>query len=119
MAGEDAPPNEAQAVDVPLTAEPALVKIVPEIPVIFADTAASHSYGPGIAKFYLMRFDSDPWGRPESKMTPVAQVIMPAEGFLGLFTFFEQRLKTMVAQGILTQAQVEASREFWAEDSGE
>lgn len=90
------------------------VRVVPEIPAFFADGVISQSWGPGISKFYLGRIDSDPNATGEAKTVPVAQVIMPADGFVNLVTFFEHRLKTMIEKGIVTQEAVEKSRRGWA-----
>jgi hypothetical protein len=89
------------------------VKIVPDVPAIFADGAISQNWGPGISKFYLGRIDADPSAQKEATSTPVAQVIMPAEGFVYMVAFFEHRVKMMVENGIISQDLVDKSRELW------
>ena len=93
---------------------PAAVKIVPDIPAIFADGAISQNWGPGISKFYLGRLDADPNAKGDGTSVPVAQIIMPAEGFVYMVAFFEHRLKTMVEKGIVSQQLVDTAHEFWA-----
>lgn len=90
------------------------VKISPDIPVLFSDGALSQVYGPGIAKFYLGRFDADPHVLSTSKSIAVAQVIMPAEGFAAMMAFFEHRVKLMVKDGVLSQEFVDRQRAYWA-----
>lgn len=89
------------------------VKIVPDIPTIFADGAISQSWGPGISKFYLGRLDADPAAKGDATSVTVAQIIMPAEGFVSMMAFFEHRVRMMVEQGIVSQETVDNAREFW------
>jgi hypothetical protein len=91
-----------------------VVKIVPDIPTIFADGVLSQNYGPGVSKFFLGRFDADPAAQKDIASVPVAQIIMPADGFIHMMAFFEHRVKTMVEQGAIAQATVDKAREFWA-----
>ena len=90
------------------------VRIVPEIPAIYADTVLSQSYGPGISKFFLARFDSDPAATSVPSSVPVAQVIMPAEGFVQMVAFFQMRLQVMVDSQIISQDSVDKAHEYWA-----
>jgi hypothetical protein len=89
------------------------VKIVPDIPAIFADGAISQNWGPGISKFYLGRLDADPAAQKDGTSVPVAQIIMPAEGFVHMVAFFEHRLKTMVERGVVSQDLIDKAREHW------
>src|SRR5216684_1422940 len=77
------------------------------IPIAFADGVMSQSYGPGISKFYLYRIDGDPHAKGEAANTPVAQVVMPISGFIRAWAFFGQRIQTMIAEGFITQQQVD------------
>jgi hypothetical protein len=77
------------------------------IPNVFADGVMSQSYGPGISKFYLYRTDGDPHAKGNPVNTPIAQVVMPAAGFVRTWAFFGKRIKTMIEQGFLTQDQVD------------
>jgi hypothetical protein len=89
------------------------VKIVPDVPVIFADGVISQSWGPGISKFYLGRFDGDPEAKKEAISVPVVQMVMPAEGFVQMVAFFEHRLKAMIEKGIVSQDSIDSARAYW------
>jgi hypothetical protein len=77
------------------------------IPVVFVDGVMSQSYGPGISKFYFYRIDGDPHAKGETSNTPVAQVVMPASGFVRTWAFFGKRIRKMVEEGIITQKEVD------------
>jgi hypothetical protein len=85
----------------------AAVKIVPDIPVIFADGAMSQAFGPGISKFYLYRTDFDPLLAEPNKNTPIVQIVMPAEGFAALVHFLQHRLRMMVEGKAISQEAVD------------
>jgi hypothetical protein len=106
--------NEDANASAPASVAIPAVKIVPDIPVIFADGAVSQNWGPGITKFYLGRLDADPEAKKEPSSVPVVQIIMPTEGFVQMVAFFEHRLKTMVEQGIVSQGSLDKAREYWA-----
>lgn len=80
-----------------------VVKVVGDIPVIFTDGVSSHSYAPGIAKYYLFRVDSDPLALGNDKTVTVAQIIMQAEGFAKMVAFLNHRLKLMVRDGAISK----------------
>ncbi|MCA6105112.1 MULTISPECIES: hypothetical protein [Bradyrhizobium] len=92
---------------------PTAVRIVPDIPTIFADGSISQSWGPGVSKFYFGRIDADPHVQGAPTSTVVAQVIMPTEGFVAMVTFFEHRLKMMVEAGAVSQETIDRSRQAW------
>src|SRR5262245_9442289 len=83
------------------------VKIVQDIPVVFADGVMSQSYIAGIAKFYFYRTDSSPDLSGPNVNHPVVQVVMPAQGFAQMLHFFQHRLKTMIAEGAISQEVVD------------
>jgi hypothetical protein len=89
------------------------VRIAPDIPVIFADNVASHAWTTNLSKFYLVRTDSDPLAKAPNTQTNVAQVVMPNDGFIMAFAFFEHRLKAMIESGSITQEALENARKFW------
>jgi hypothetical protein len=91
------------------------VRIAQPIPVLFADGVTSQSYGPGIAKFYFSRIDPDPLVSGPTKVEQILQIVMPAEAFVTMTAFFEQRLKMMVASKIISQESVDNARQFWVE----
>ena len=91
------------------------VKIIPDIPVIYADGAMSQNWGPGVTKFFLGRLDGDPEAKKDSSTSvTVAQIIMPADGFVQMVTFFEHRLKGMIEAGVVSQELVDNARAHWA-----
>lgn len=83
------------------------VKVVPDIPVFFADGVLSHAYAPGISKFYFYRTNSDPLLALPNRNVVVAQCIMQAEGFARTVHFFNYRLKLMVRDGAISQEAVD------------
>jgi hypothetical protein len=83
------------------------VKIAQDVPVVFTDGVMSHAHGPGIAKFYLYRADPSPDALEPAKNIPIAQLIMTARGFAAMLHFLEHRLKIMIADGAISQAEVD------------
>lgn len=99
----------------PAATSPAPVSIVPEIPVVFADAATSHSHGRAVSKIYFSRYDPDPASvrRPAEKV--LLQVVIPNDSFLRMAAFFEHRIKVMIADKAVTQEQWDKARQFWIE----
>jgi hypothetical protein len=84
------------------------VRIAPEIPVIFADGVLSHAFGPDVSKFYFYRTDSAPDGSNSPNVNvPIAQIVMPADGFVRMVLFLQHRIKMMVEAGALKQSLVD------------
>jgi len=98
------------------------VKVVQDVPVIYADGIASHANSPKISKFYFFRIDPDPNGASPGKPTFVSQVVMPMDGFLQMWAFIEHRLKLMIKAGAISKADIGAARastrslEGWSSD---
>jgi hypothetical protein len=92
------------------------VRIVQDIPVLYADGVTSHYYAYGIAKFYLSRIDPDPAAKGTPRLVNIVQVVMPADGFAQMVLFLEKRLQTMITEKIITQEQVDQIRK--AADAG-
>jgi hypothetical protein len=90
-----------------------LVKVVQDIPAIFVDGVMNHVTAPGISKFYLYRSDINPKDPNSFSNSNIIQVIMPATGFADMVAFFEHRLKVMVKRGDLSEAVVDARRDFY------
>ncbi|MGY4351248.1 phage tail protein X [Bradyrhizobium sp. GM7.3] len=88
------------------------VKIVPDIPVFFADGVISHSYAPGISKFFFYRIDSDAFTTGPNQTVVVAQAVMAAEGFAKMVHFFNHRLQIMIRDGALSKEAAEAISSF-------
>jgi hypothetical protein len=90
------------------------VKLIQDIPVIFADGVISQSYIPGISKFYLYRTDIGPDvdASQPPRNVPVVQVVMSARGFAGMLHFFHHRLKIMIRDGAISQDMVDSINSF-------
>ena len=93
------------------------VRIAQDAPVVYADAIASHAWTPNVSKFYLVRFDSDARARASNTETFVAQIVMPNNGFVNMFTFMEHRLKLMIEGGILSESDLEKSRNVWRKEA--
>lgn len=79
-------------------------------PCVFADGVSSLSYSKSVVKFFLCRFEPELGGTPGSKLTPMAQVVMPMEAFIATLAFFEIRLEALKAAGLVTQSQLDEAR---------
>jgi hypothetical protein len=79
-------------------------------PNAFADTVTSLANSATTVKFFLARFEPDFHGGGTSKPQPFAQIVMPMEGFAAAFCFFENRIKTFVEQGFISQARLDEFR---------
>jgi hypothetical protein len=91
------------------------VKIVQDLPLIFADGVTSHYYATGITKFYLSRLDPDPHASGPPKLINLAQIVMTADGFAQMVTFFQRRLEIMIKENIFTPEQVADIRRLQTE----
>ena len=83
------------------------VRIVQDIPVVFADGVMSQSYIHGVSKFYLGRTDSSADDTRGPQNVPVVQIVMSAQGFAGMLHFFQHRLKMMIRDGAISQDTVD------------
>jgi hypothetical protein len=92
------------------------VRVLDDVPVIFSDGVLSHSFAFGISKFFLYRTDNDPGLTAPPKEVVTAQIIMPTENFIRMVAFFEHRLKLMVASSEISQAKIDAARQFWVDN---
>jgi hypothetical protein len=110
MAGPEEKKADAAGGEQPaIPAIPASVRVVSDIPVVFADGVSSQSYGIGISKFFLVRIDPDPQSGPNRPVL-IQQVVMPIDGFIQMWAFFEHRLKIMIKDGVATKDMVERFR---------
>lgn len=89
------------------------VRVVQDTPVVFADGVTSQSSGVGFSKFFFHRWDPDPEAKGPGKATQVLQMVMPTDGFLSMVMFFEHRIKIMVKEGSISQADVDKKRAFY------
>lgn len=99
---------------VPVTTEPTTVKVVQDIPVVFADGVLQHVTSPNVSKFYLHRSDVNPKDPNSFSNFPVIQVIMPNTGFADMVAFLEHRLKVMLHRGDISQAVIDERRDFYS-----
>src|SRR5580704_11518230 len=76
----------------------------PSFPTVFADGVSNIAYGPVIVKFFLTRLEpSITVINAPVKPQPFAQVVMPLDGFLSTFVFFENLVENLVRQGTVSQ----------------
>lgn len=92
------------------------VRIVQDVPIIFIDTIGSQSFGFGVTKMYLHRYDPDPTLVGPSKDVVIAQVVMPTENFVRTVAFLNFRLMQMLQFGAVTQAQIDEANQFWRDN---
>ena len=92
------------------TATVPIVRIAPEIPMIFADGVRSQAYGAGVSKFYLYRTDADPDVTLPAKQVIVGQIVMPGIGFAKMVHFLQHRLDMMVREGGISQEALDEIR---------
>lgn len=80
------------------------------MPVLYADGVTSVAPAQMVVKFFLGRLE--PHLRAENKTLtqPFTQVVMPTGGFLQTALFFENAVKNMLAQGIITTQQIDEVR---------
>jgi hypothetical protein len=93
------------------------VKVVQDLPLIFADGVLSQAWGANLSKFYLSRIDSDPQPGlgPGNKVVPLVQIVMPIDGFVQMVAFFEMRLRMMVNNKVITQDMIDKARQLYAD----
>ena len=83
----------------------------PNFPFLFADNVSNFAYGQSIVRLFLVRNDpSFNAGTDEARSQPVAQLVMPLDGFLAMTLFFDHVLSTLVSENVLSQARVDELR---------
>lgn len=82
----------------------------PSFPTIFADLVWSATHTAEVVKLYLARIDPNAFGRGGAVGNPFVQIIMPTSGFIATAVFFQQKLDTMIEQGVITQQQVDDAK---------
>jgi hypothetical protein len=102
--------DTGKAASPPAEAAVSVVRIVPEIPLLFADAVKSHAYGTGISKFYFVRTDADPDATRTPKEVVVAQIVMPTIGFAKMVHFLQHRLDVMLKEGGISQEALDEIR---------
>jgi hypothetical protein len=86
-------------------------------PTVYAEGTLSTSWKNGIAKFYLYRLDPNFLAGKDSGFLPVAQVILPIEGFAATAIFFRHQLKRMVDAGAISAEEVARLEALYAAES--
>lgn len=96
------------------TALEVLAKLDPfpsaQLPVIYADGILSITRAAGIVKLYFFRVDSNLKGERSFNAVPVAQVVMPAAGFLSSSIFMDLQVKQMLEKNEIEQAKIDEIR---------
>jgi hypothetical protein len=87
-------------------------------PTVFADGVSSISQSSGNVKFYLARIEPNLHGTGTSQVTPFAQVVMSATSFAHTVVFFEQQLKIMIEQRVISEEFMTKLRAGAGENAG-
>lgn len=82
----------------------------PQFPTVFADAVQSLTNSPTNVKYFLARYEPSFVGDGRSQLQSFAQVIMPMDGFVSMFVFFEAQLRLFVQQGFITEQRLEELR---------
>jgi hypothetical protein len=78
------------------------------VPTVYADGVANLSRGPGVVKFYLVRFDPDPDANWTTAISTMAgQVVMSSIGFAATAIFFSKQLAEMVERGEIDKTAID------------
>jgi hypothetical protein len=80
------------------------------LPTVFADLLLNVSPTPTTVRFYLGRNEPDVGGVNRFRNVPVAQIVMPTDGFVGMVVFLQGALETFVNSGAISQELVDALR---------
>lgn len=81
----------------------------PEVscPTVFADGVLNLACGPGITKHYLYRLEPSFQGDNQFETQPIAQVVMPIEGFVAAAFYFNVQIGRLIASNLITQERVD------------
>jgi hypothetical protein len=82
----------------------------PTFPTVYADGVLNISNTATIVKFYLSRFDPSFTAAGPQRSQAFAQVIMPMDGFMATFTFFEAAINRYLSQGTITEERLNEMR---------
>ena len=80
-------------------------------PTVFADGVTNIANGPAVVKFFLSRSEPSFTSTGQSRMQAFAQVVMPMDGFVATFSFFEAAIKRYLSQGIISEERLNQFRE--------
>jgi hypothetical protein len=81
------------------------------VPVVYADNVLNVSVAEHVVKIYLVRDDPSPTA-PDLvvQRAPIAELIMPIDGFIRASVFFEITLNEMVSRGLFQKEEVDRLR---------
>jgi hypothetical protein len=83
----------------------------PGLPTVFADAVANLAPLSNTARFYLLRSDPDIGGLNKYHNVPVAQVVMPIEGFAAAVIFLNRALEGLVERGLIPRDRVDSIKQ--------
>jgi hypothetical protein len=86
----------------------------PDLPCVFADAVATCSHSVHNVKLYLARFEPEMVSGGDAIPKNVLQLIMPIDGFIHSYAFFEKRIEIMLKSGNITLEQLDAARKMMA-----
>lgn len=81
------------------------------IPTIFADGVRNLANSSHIVKFYFYRLDPNVQDSNKAQVRTCAQAVMPVDGFVNMYVFFERAIQALQAQGIVTGQVVDQARQ--------
>jgi hypothetical protein len=80
-------------------------------PTVFADSVSQAASSPTVMRFLLNRFASAVnVANAPPKAPPFLQVVMPMEGFIATYIYFEALVDNLVKQKIVSEEYLEAVR---------
>jgi hypothetical protein len=83
----------------------------PNFPLLFADNVSNFAYGQSLIRLFFVRNDpSFNVGTDQARSQPIAQLVMPIDGFVATALFFEHVLSLLVSENVLSQARVDELR---------
>ena len=83
----------------------------PNFPFLFADNVSNFAYGQSLIRLFFVRNDpSFNAGTNEARSQPIAQLVMPIDGFVAMTLFFEHVLSVLVSENVVSQAHIDELR---------
>ncbi len=86
-------------------------------PTVFADGVLNATISRWTVKYYLFRLEPSLKADNKFLAQAVAQVVLPVEGFVSAYLYFEKQVNRMIDTGIITKARVDEMRGA-ADESG-
>lgn len=74
-----------------------------ETPTFFADAVSSMWWTQEAVKVFFLRVDPDPRGIEAPTPVAALQVVMPTNGFLNMFVYFQHRVNMLVDAGTVSR----------------